>query len=144
MNKVILIGSLGKDPEVRATSNDTVCNFSIAKTERWTDKNGTKQEKTEWHNLVAWNRMAEIAGEFLHKGSKVAVEGKLQTSSWDDKDGSKRYKTEVVAAFIEMLGDRQANRSSQHRPPMPKGLPKSPSQDLSELYTSGSQDSIPF
>ena len=82
MNRVILIGNLGRDPELRATSNGTaVCNFSIATTERYTDKAGQKQEKVEWHNLLCWNRTAEIAGEYLQKGSKVAIDGKLQTSS---------------------------------------------------------------
>jgi single-strand DNA-binding protein len=106
VNKVILIGNLGKDPEVRYTpSGATVANFSIATSEEWTDKgSGEKQERTEWHRIVAWRRLGEICGEYLHKGSQVYIEGRLQTKAWEDRDGNKRYTTEVVAQNMQMLG----------------------------------------
>ena len=108
VNRVILIGRLGQDPEVKYLSDGTtVCTFSLATTESWKDKDGNKQEKTEWHNIVAWKRLAEICGEFLRQGKQVYIEGKLQTRSWEDGEGNKRYKTEVVASQMQMLGGRQ-------------------------------------
>ncbi len=106
VNKVILVGKLGADPEVRYTSGGSaVATFSIATNERWSDKNtGEKQERTEWHRIVAWGRLGEICGEYLSKGKQVYIEGRLQTRSWDDRDGNKRYTTEVVAASMVMLG----------------------------------------
>ncbi|MFO7784426.1 MAG: single-stranded DNA-binding protein [Thermodesulfobacteriota bacterium] len=106
INKVILIGNLGADPEVRyTTSGSAVANFRIATTEEWTDKNsGEKQSRTEWHRVVAFARLAEICGEYLHKGKQVYVEGRLQTRSWEDKDGNTRYTTEIVAREMQMLG----------------------------------------
>ena len=99
INKVILIGNLGNDPEVRYTpSGDAVANFSIATSEEWKDKNsGEKKERTEWHRIVAWRRLGEICGEYLSKGSKVYIEGRLQTRKWEDRDGNSRYTTEIVA-----------------------------------------------
>lgn len=109
VNKVIFIGNLGKDPEVRAMGNgESVCNFSIACTESWKDKSGAKQEKTEWVNIVMYKRLAEIAGEYLKKGSQVYIEGRLETQTWE-KDGVKQYKTQVVANEMKMLG---GNRDS--------------------------------
>ncbi len=106
LNKVLLIGNLGRDPEVKYTPSGTaIANFSIATTEKWT-KDGQKNEKTEWHKIVAWQRLAEICGEYLHKGSQVYVEGKLQTRSWDDKEGNKKYTTEIVINQMQMLGSR--------------------------------------
>ena len=103
VNKVILIGNLGKDPETRYMSNgDAVTNITLATTDTWKDKNGEKQEKTEWHNVVAWRKLAEIVGEYLKKGKKVYIEGKLQTRSYE-KDGVKRYMTEIVADQMIML-----------------------------------------
>ena len=106
VNKVILVGRLGRDPEVRYTpSGAAVANFTVATSEEWKDKNtGDKQERTEWHRVVAWRRLGEICGEYLHKGSQVYVEGRLQTRSWDDRDGNKRYTTEIVAQVMQMLG----------------------------------------
>jgi single stranded DNA-binding protein len=96
VNKVILIGNLGKDPEVRTTPQGTsLARFSIATTTTWKDASGAKQERTEWHDIVAWERLAQICGEYLHKGKMVYVEGSLQTRSWEDQNGQKRYKTEV-------------------------------------------------
>ena len=105
INKVILIGNLGKDPELRYTPNSkAVATFSLATTEKWKDKEGQFQEKTEWHNIVAWGKQAEICKEYLKKGSSVYVEGRLQHRSYDDKDGNKKYITEIVARSVQMLG----------------------------------------
>ncbi len=105
VNKVILIGNLGKDPELRYTPGGAaVVNFPIATNERWKDKNGQAQERTEWHNIVLWGRLAEIANDYLKKGSAVYIEGRLQTRSWQDRDGNKRYTTEVVGRQMQLLG----------------------------------------
>ena len=110
VNKVILIGNLGKDPEVRyMPSGGAVTNVTIATSESWKDKqSGEQQERTEWHNVVFFNRLAEIAGEYLKKGSKVYVEGSLRTRKWQDKEGKDRYTTEIVAAEMQMLDSRGA------------------------------------
>ena len=105
VNKVIIVGNLGKDPEMRYTQNNTaVCNFTVATTDNWTDKqSGDRQERTEWHNIVAWSRLGEICGQYLHKGKQVYIEGRLQTRKWQDRDGRDRYSTEVVADNIRFL-----------------------------------------
>ena len=109
INKVMLIGNLGSDPELRFTpSGVQVANFSLATTESWTDKSGERQERAEWHRIVLWRRLAEIAGQYLKKGSKIYIEGKLQTRSWEDQNGQKRYTTEVVANSMEILDGGQA------------------------------------
>ncbi len=105
LNKVMLLGHLGKDPELRYTSNGVaVANFSVATNETWKDQDGNLQERTEWHNIVMWAKLAEIAGEWLKKGKQVYLEGRIQTRSYDDKNGVKRYVTEVVATDLIMLG----------------------------------------
>jgi len=117
INKVILIGNLGKDPEVRYTpAGKAVANFSLATTERWTDRDGQRQDKVEWHTVVAWGKLGELAGQYLKKGRPVYVEGKIATRSWDDKDGSKHYKTEIVANQLVFLGsnDRQGQDDGQY------------------------------
>ncbi len=107
VNKVILIGNLGRDPEVRFTSGGTpVANFSIATSEQWKNTEGEQQEHTEWHNLVAFRRLAEICGEYLHKGSRIYVEGKIRSRSWEGQDGQKRYRTEVIIDDMMMLDSR--------------------------------------
>ena len=105
VNKVILIGNLGRDPELRYTqSGQAVANFSIATSENWNDKSsGERVERTEWHRIVAWGRTAELAAQYLSKGRTVYVEGRLQTRSWEDRDGNKRYTTEVVAQTVQFL-----------------------------------------
>jgi single-strand DNA-binding protein len=109
VNKVILVGHLGRDPEVRyAPSGQAIANVTIATSDSWKDKNtGEKQEKTEWHRVVFFSRLAEIVGEYLKKGSQVYVEGRLQTRKWQDKEGNDRYTTEIVANEMQMLGSRQ-------------------------------------
>ncbi len=107
VNKVILVGNLGKDPELRYTpSGAAVANFSLATSERYKDKSGEMQEKTEWHNIVVWRQLAEICGKYLHKGKQVYIEGRIQNRSYDDRDGNKRYITEIVADQMQMLGGR--------------------------------------
>ena len=107
VNKVILVGNLGRDPETRYTAGgDPITNVSIATTETWKDKSGEKQEKTEWHRVAFFGKLAEIAGEYLKKGSQVYVEGRLQTRKWQDKDGQDKYTTEIVADRMQMLGSR--------------------------------------
>lgn len=105
VNKVILVGNLGKDPELRYTPSGTaVATFSLATSERYKDREGQQQEKTEWHNIVAWRNLAEICGKYLHKGKQVYIEGKIQTRSYEDRDGNRRYMTEIVADQMQMLG----------------------------------------
>ena len=106
VNKAILIGNLGKDPEVRYTAGgQSVANFNIATSESWNDKQGQKQERTEWHRIVVWGKQAELCGEYLQKGRQVYVEGRLQTREWTDKEGKKNYTTEVVATNITFLSN---------------------------------------
>lgn len=120
VNKVILVGGLGKDPEIKFMPNgDAVCNFSIATTESWKDKTGVKQEKTEWHNIVMYRKLAEIAGEYLKKGAPVYIEGKLQTRKWQTKEGQDRYTTEIIADSMQMLGTKAQNNqqdNTQYQP----------------------------
>ncbi|NLP03808.1 MAG: single-stranded DNA-binding protein [Fibrobacter sp.] len=105
VNKAILIGHLGKDPDVRSTAGgQPVATFSLATSERFTDRNGQRQDRTEWHTVVAWGKLAELVGQYLKKGRSVYVEGRITTRSWDDRDGNKRYKTEIVATQIQFLG----------------------------------------
>ena len=108
VNKVILVGNLGRDPELRTTpSGQAVATLRLATTRRWKDRDGNRQEQTEWHDVVCWGRQAEIAGQYLTKGRQIYVEGRLQTRSWEDKThGDKRYRTEVVCDNFQMLGSR--------------------------------------
>ena len=136
VNKVILVGRLGKDPEVRYTPNGVaIANFSIATSEEWKDKDtGEKQERTEWHRIVAWRRLGEICGEYLHKGSQIYIEGRLQTREWEDRDGNKRYTTEIVAQNMQMLGK-----------PSREGRAESPEESYpTEEPISIPDDDIPF
>ncbi|HJV95797.1 MAG TPA: single-stranded DNA-binding protein [Albitalea sp.] len=109
VNKVILIGNLGRDPEVRYTPNgNAICNVTIATSRNWKDKtSGEKMEETEWHRVVFYDRLAEIAGEYLKKGRPVYVEGRLKTRKWQDKDGVEKYTTEIIAAEMQLLGSRE-------------------------------------
>lgn len=107
INKAILVGNLGADPEIRYTQSGTqVATFSVATTERWKGQDGQMQESTEWHRVVAWARLAEICGEYLNKGSKVYIEGKIQTRKWQDQNGNDRYTTEIVAREMKMLSPK--------------------------------------
>lgn len=151
VNKVMLIGNLGKDPEVKYTpSGMAVAKFSLATNERFKDKSGEWQDRTEWHNIVAWQRLAEIVGEYLKKGSKVYIEGRLQTSSWEDKQsGEKKYRTEIVASDIVMLdraepenqdfASRNGSSKRHDSLPIPAGLREREAQPA-EI----TDDDIPF
>jgi single-strand DNA-binding protein len=115
VNKVILLGNLGSDPEVRFMPNgEAVCNFSIATTESWKDKSGEKKEKTDWHNIVMYRKLAEIAGEYLKKGRPVYIEGRIQTRKWQTKEGQDRYTTEIIAANMQMLGGKDSASATRN------------------------------
>jgi len=140
INKVILVGNLGRDPEIRYTpSGMAVANFSIATTEKWKDKqSGEMQERTEWHRIVAWGRLGEICGEYLAKGRQVYIEGKLQTRQWE-KDGVTRYTTEVVASEMKMLGSK--TQGDGYRP---ADSPQVPEYSGPPLPGTQDDDDIPF
>jgi len=140
VNKVILVGHLGKDPEVKYTPSSTaVANFSMATSESWKDKNtGQKQERTEWHRVVVWGKLAEIVGQYLKKGALVYVGGKLQTRKYQDKEGKERYITEVVADEMRMLGGKPGD-SSDHAPER-----QQPSPQPAKAGAGDFDDDIPF
>ncbi len=152
INKVILVGNLGQKPEVKYASNGSaIANLSVATSESWTDKNtGQKQEKTEWHRVSLFGKLAEIAGQYLDKGSKVYVEGKLQTRKWQDQSGADRYTTEVVVSgfngTLQMLDRRDgpaAGTPQQSAPSAPQA--QAPAQDpITPVDNSGFDDDIPF
>jgi single-strand DNA-binding protein len=117
INKVILVGRLGTDPEVKTvTGGNTVARLSLATSESWNDKNGQKQERTEWHRVVIWGKLAELCGRYLSKGRQVYVEGRLQTRQWEDQQGQKRYTTEIVASTVQFLSPMQnQNAGGMHQ-----------------------------
>lgn len=130
VNKVILIGRLGGDPELKEMSGGgNVCNFSMATSESWKDKNGDKQEKTEWHKIVTFNKLADICGEYLYKGKQVYIEGRIQTRQWDDKDGNKRYTTEIVAHQMQMLGNKDGDTPAKSETGGQEYTDKAPDMD---------------
>lgn len=148
VNKVILVGNLGRDPEIRyMPSGDAIANFSIATTDTWKDKNGDKQERTEWHRVAMFGKLAGIAGEYLKKGSQVYIEGRLQTRKWQDKEGVDRYTTEIVADRMQMLGGRGGSDSGRQPPPPaePRSSPVEPATRAVEGGGFGDlEDDIPF
>jgi len=148
LNKVMLIGRLGRDPEMRYTnSGSAVANFSIATTDTWKDKQGQKQERTEWHNLVAWGRLADFCQNYLKKGKLIYVEGRLQTRDWTDNQNVKHYRTEIVANtinFMEKLGDSSGapqGQGSYQSPPQQDRGPDGPPPPPDSAYL---EDDIPF
>ena len=144
LNKVMIIGNLGKDPEVRYTAAGTaVASFSVATSEKIKGKNGEYEEKTEWHNVTLWARLAEIAGEFLSKGKTVYIEGRLQTRKWQDKDGKDRYTTEIVGERMQMLsGKGEGQSTGGERPSGNQQRPSGGSQN--HQSNQGFDDEIPF
>jgi len=143
VNKVILIGNLGSDPEVKYTpSGSAVANFNIATNESWTSKDGKKEERTEWHKIVVWNKLAELCGEYLSKGRPIYIEGRLQTREWNDKDGNKRYTTEVVAQTIQFLGGPMGDREA--RPAGNRGSRPAAASSGEEAAPLEVDDDIPF
>ena len=145
LNKVLLIGRLGKDPEIRYTPDGApVANFSLATSDFWTDKSGTRQERTEWHNIVAWNKLADLSKRYLVKGRQVYIEGRLRTREWDDRDGNKRRTVEVIASQLVLLGSRpegmDSGGASAPRPPN-----RTPAESEESLGEPGiTDDDIPF
>lgn len=144
VNKVILIGNLGRDPEIRYTPNGlAIANLTLATSEVWKDKqSGENQERTEWHRIVMYQRLAEIAGEYLRKGAKVFIEGRLQTRKWQDKSGQDRYTTEIVADSMQMLDSKAGSsdayeKSSSEKPPTISPAPATSPADNFD-------DDIPF
>jgi len=143
LNKVMLIGNLGSDPDVRYTqSNTAVATLSIATSERYKDSNGEQQERTEWHRVVAWGRLAEICQQYLNKGSKVYIEGPLQTRKWEDKDGQERYTTEVKALQMIMLDSRGGGQSGPNNTMAQGNQPVTSATDLNK--TNDDMDDLPF
>jgi len=142
LNKVMIIGNLTRDPEVRTTpSGQTVVSFGVATNRRWKDQQGQQQEQAEYHNVVAWRKLAEIIGQYLKKGSKVYIEGRLQTRSWDDQSGVKRYKTEIIAENMIMLDKRGAvEATSQDAKAVDESAQPEPSTGESEINV----EDIPF
>lgn len=142
LNKVILIGRLGKDPETRFMPNgEAVCNFSVATSESWNDRNGQRQERTEWHNITMYRRLAEIAGQYLKKGSQVYLEGKIQSRKYTDKNGVERTAYDIIVNEMKMLGggsDGQQAQPAQGEAPTPprRQAPAAPAEDI--------DDDVPF
>ena len=147
VNKVILIGRLGKDPEMRYTSSGTaVVNFSLATNHFMKDQDGNNSDTTEWHQVVAFGRTAEVAGEYLNKGKLVYIEGRLQTRSWDDQNGQKRYKTEVVCSNLQLLGSKGDADISQEDAPTMERTTEDKIEKESQAAPAGSEeeDDLPF
>jgi len=129
LNKAIIIGNLGRDPELsKTTGGNSVCAFSVATTERYTDKQGQRQEKTEWHNIVVWGKQAESTAQYLTKGSSVCVEGKMTTRTWDNNEGVKQYKSEIVANNVQFLDSKSDNQQGQQQAPQQRGFGGAPQQ----------------
>lgn len=149
VNKVILVGTLGRDPEVRYTPNgNAIANLSVATSEQWTDKQtGERQDRTEWHRVVIFGKLAEIAGEYLKKGSQVYLEGKLQTRKWQDQSGQDRYSTEIVLDVngqMQMLGGRNDSRSQHDHMDAPySASPSAPSSSASATHTTAQSSPFP-
>jgi len=155
LNKVMLIGRLGQDPEIKDVGNSQVANFSIATNESWTDKQGEKQERTEWHNCQAWGRLADLAGRYLFKGNQVYVEGSIQTREWLKND-EKRYSTEIKVFKIEFLESKSSSDDSVYEEPAPKPKPANDQSNIERIRSNfenqpstprsqdATQDDIPF
>ena len=152
LNKVMLIGRLGQDPEIKDAGSTSVANFSIATNENWTDKNGEKQERTEWHNIVAWDKLADLAGNYLRRGSNIYCEGKLQTRSWESQEGEKKYRTEVVINQLQFLDKREdsntGNESRQFEREQPQRQPVNDQSNIERIQSNfqgnEKKDDIPF
>jgi len=140
VNKVILVGNLGANPEMRFTQGgQAVANLRLATTERWTDRNGQKQEQTEWHRVVVWGKQAEICGQYLTKGRQIYVEGRIRTRQWQDQQGQKRFTTEIVAQVIQMLGSR-----AEGPPREETSVNAPPEEAVTTEFGGGPDDDIPF
>jgi len=144
VNKVILIGNVGQDPEVRHLDKDvTVANFSLATSESYTAKNGEKVTTTEWHNIVVWRGLAKVVEQYVNKGDKLYIEGRIRTRSWDDKDGNKRYTTEIYADNLEMLTPK--GNSNSGGTPQASAPAKQPAESVNEPdFSPSEEDDLPF
>lgn len=144
INKVILIGNLGADPDIRYTPAGTaVATISLATSRKWKDKDGNPQDETEWHRVIVWSKSAEYCGNYLHKGNKVYIEGRLQTRKWQDKDGQDRYTTEIVCAVIQNLTPKPAGEGGTggfEQPP----LPSEPFGGMPDGMGGGTGEDVPF
>ena len=149
VNKVIILGRLGQDPELKHTPGGmSVCNFTVATSESWADKAGQKQERTEWHRVVVWGKLADLCNQYLAKGRQAFIEGSLQTRSWDDKSGQKRYTTEIVAKTVQFIGgqagaERSEGRSANAQPTYDTGVMNNHEYDIA-TDTNFTADDIPF
>jgi single-stranded DNA-binding protein len=144
LNKVILIGRLGKDPEVRYMPNgEVVCNFSVATSETWNDRNGQRVERTEWHNITMYRRLAEIAGQYLKKGSQVYLEGKIQTRKYQGKDGIERTAYDIIVNEMKMLGGVNSDQQAQAETPTPPSR-QAPAAHAAPVDGNDESDDIPF
>ncbi len=140
VNKVILIGHLGKDPELRYTpGGKAVVSFSLATSDRWTGQDGQKKESTTWHKIVAWERTAEVMKEYLHKGSEVYIEGRIDNRSWDDKEGKKQYTSEVIVQNFQFVGSRSGSEKQPPGGSGPDDVPPPPDRG-----SSAGDDDLPF
>ena len=153
LNKAMLIGHLGTDPEMRVTASGTsVVNFTLATNESFRDSGGNMQERTEWHRIVAWGKLAEICNQYLKKGRQVYIEGRLQTRSWDDsKTGEKKYTTEIICSDMQMLGSGRDqgeqgynDNTSSRQPPAPKNTPRNDAPDQGGDASETEKDDLPF
>lgn len=145
LNKVILIGRLGRDPETRYMPNgDAVCNFSIATSESWKDQSGQKKERTEWHAITLYRKLAEIAAKYLQKGSLVYLEGKIQSRKYTGKDGIERTAYEIVCSEMKMLGGKAEGGEGQHNPPPPPPPPQARQQPAAPVPQDDIDDDLPF
>jgi single-strand DNA-binding protein len=141
VNKVIIVGRLGADPEVKTVSGgNTVARLSVATSENWTDRDGQKQERTEWHRVVVWGKLADLCGKYLSKGRQVYLEGRLQTRSWEDQQGQKKYTTEVVAQTVQFLGGQGTGAQNSHGASSESAFP----QDFGNEPAFDASDDIPF
>lgn len=142
LNKAMIIGNLGSDPELRYTqSGQPVANFNIATNERWTDKSGAQQERTEWHKVVVWGKQAENCDKYLSKGRQVFVEGRIQTRDWEDRDGNKRYTTEIVAQTVQFLSGGSGGGGGNYSGPPAQDSGPSAEENFDQSFN---DDDIPF
>ena len=150
VNKVILVGNVGKDPEVRhLDSGVAVANFPLATSESYTAKNGDKVTTTEWHNIVLWRGLAEVADKYVNKGQQLYIEGRIRTLSYDDRDGNKKYITEIYGDVMQMLGKRESNQgtdnqSGQYNETRPQSSQNSPAPEQPAADAGGDDDDLPF
>jgi single-strand DNA-binding protein len=145
VNKAILIGNLGKDPELKyLPSGQAVANFSLATTERRTDKNGQRQDRTEWHNIVVYGKTAEVVNQYLKKGRSAYIEGRITTRSWDDRDGNKKYRTEIIANTVQFLGSPGGSGPGPQETASAPEVVADSSGDFDQAPAVGASDDLPF